>query len=263
MSILYEEKGSDITAAIADGLSFILHYHSHIELVYMLKGKSRAFSDYKEVYLEEGDLFITFPNQIHCYSDNEPVQCILLIFPQDLCSDYFSLFHSYVPEEPVVRKNQCPENTISILQAIVDSNCSDSPFHTAISKGYFAVLLGELFEIMSLKKVESNDLDTVRCILNYCTKNYQNEISLETLSNTLGINKFHISHLFSQKLKIGFIDFVNSLRVDDACNRLKSSNDNITEIAFQAGFSSIRSFNRVFQKQTGVTPSEYRNKQLV
>ena len=224
----------------------------------MLEGKTTACADYQEAVLEKGDLFIAFPNQIHNYFDLEPIRCILLIFPQDLCPDYSSLLNSHVPVIPVIKSSRCPENLLSILEAILANNCSNSPCHASITKGYFTVLLGILLEIIPLKKIESNDLDTVRSILTYCNENYHNDLSLDTIADDLHINKFYISHLFGQKLKIGFNDFINSLRVDEACKRLTGSDSSITEIAYQVGFNSIRSFNRAFHNQTGVTPREYR-----
>ena len=64
-------------------------------------------------------------------------------------------------------------------------------------------------------------------------------------------------------MNIGFADFVNSLRIEHACNLLEKGS-NITEIAFSSGFSSIRTFNRVFLQTLGMTPRDYiRSKETV
>jgi hypothetical protein len=144
MSIIYENKGFDILTCKQDVLNFYPHFHSHIEMVYILEGKSRAFSNYNEFLLEKGDFFITFPNQIHSYNDIESIKSILFIFPKDLCLEYCSLLDSYVPETPVIKSNVCPNNILSILEAILVNNCSNTPLHSAITKGYFYVLLGEI-----------------------------------------------------------------------------------------------------------------------
>jgi AraC-like DNA-binding protein len=258
VSILYENKGTSISTEVSDSLSFYLHFHSHLELIYMLEGKSVAFSDYQEVLLEKGDIFINFPNQLHSFCDIGQVRCMVFIFPQDMCPDYYTVFKSYVPITPIIKRDQCPDTIPFLLQEALANNCSDCSYHVEITKGYFAVLLGKVLQVLPLKKIEANDLNTVRRIVSYCTQNYQNELSLEGMAKKLHISKYHISHLFGQKLKIGFNDFINSMRIDDACNRLRSTDETITEIAFQVGFSSIRSFNRAFCKQMAVTPSAYR-----
>ena len=65
----------------------------------------------------------------------------------------------------------------------------------------------------------------------------------------------------SNKLKMGFNDYVNSLRISNACKQLIKSDASITEISENVGFNTLRTFNRAFMKQTGMTPSEYRKQQ--
>ena len=61
------------------------------------------------------------------------------------------------------------------------------------------------------------------------------------------------------KLQIGFNDYINSLRVSNACKHLVKSERSITEISEMVGFNTLRTFNRAFIKQTGMTPSKYRS----
>jgi AraC-like DNA-binding protein len=61
------------------------------------------------------------------------------------------------------------------------------------------------------------------------------------------------------KLQIGFNDYINSLRVSNACKYLVKSEKSITEISEIVGFNTLRTFNRAFVKQMGTTPSKYRN----
>jgi AraC-like DNA-binding protein len=78
------------------------------------------------------------------------------------------------------------------------------------------------------------------------------------LERDLHISKYYISHVMSQKLNIGFNDYVNSLRISSACRLLRKSDRSITEISELVGFNTLRTFNRAFFKQMGVTPSDYR-----
>lgn len=58
-------------------------------------------------------------------------------------------------------------------------------------------------------------------------------------------------------------DYINELRVRDAKQLLEAGEMPISEIAFEVGFESLRSFNRVFYKQTGMTPTDYRTNALM
>lgn len=80
----------------------------------------------------------------------------------------------------------------------------------------------------------------------------------EVISQALHISRTYISHLFSEKLHMGFSEYIGMLRISDACNLLATRDMSITEISYAVGFDSTRSFNRLFLKYTGMTPREYR-----
>ena len=116
-------------------------------------------------------------------------------------------------------------------------------------------LLAELIDKMSLQVIDNNH-DSVRDVLVYCLENYKSPISLDILSQELHLSKFYLSHIFTDRLKISFTDFINGLRLESACRRLDKGME-ITDAAFEAGFNSLRSFNRNFKRNMGITPSEY------
>jgi AraC-like DNA-binding protein len=80
------------------------------------------------------------------------------------------------------------------------------------------------------------------------------------MSRDLGVSRSHLSHTFSQRLGTNFRSYVNALRIDQACEMLKGTEDSVTHIAYECGFESQRTFNRVFMEQCGLSPSEYRRK---
>ncbi|WP_405567299.1 helix-turn-helix domain-containing protein [Polaribacter sp. Asnod6-C07] len=87
------------------------------------------------------------------------------------------------------------------------------------------------------------------------------DVSLTTLSKLLGVTTQKTSEIINQYAQKNFNDFINSYRIDVAKNLLNDSkNDNLTiaSIAFDAGFSSLSSFNTAFKKFVGVTPSSFR-----
>ncbi|MBO7296439.1 MAG: helix-turn-helix transcriptional regulator, partial [Clostridia bacterium] len=63
---------------------------------------------------------------------------------------------------------------------------------------------------------------------------------------------------FGNKIGTGFNDYINALRVSEACRYLRRTNKSITEISALVGFGTLRTFNRAFIKQVGTSPSEYR-----
>ena len=89
---------------------------------------------------------------------------------------------------------------------------------------------------------------------------FSERLRLEDVAEVLHINKYYISHLFRQKLSMGFGDYVRTLRVGQACRLLERQSMSITDVAYGVGFSSPRTFNRAFAKYTGMTPREYQKK---
>jgi len=89
------------------------------------------------------------------------------------------------------------------------------------------------------------------------------DISLQSLSRELSIPSYQLSWIINKKMNVTFSELVNSYRVEEVKKRLASPYDrdrSILDIAFEAGFNTKTSFNRVFKKFTRMTPSQYRHR---
>jgi AraC-like DNA-binding protein len=92
------------------------------------------------------------------------------------------------------------------------------------------------------------------------------DISLRTLSEELSIPSYQLSWVINKKMDATFSGLVNSYRIEEVKKRLASPQDTektILDIAFDAGFNTKTSFNRVFKKMTGITPSQYRQRHCI
>lgn len=97
-------------------------------------------------------------------------------------------------------------------------------------------------------------------ILNYIEAHYTEDLILEDIAAISGFSKFHFSRLFKQYTDMTFCDYLNYRRLRAAEDLLAKSELSITELALQAGFPSISTFNRIFKQKHGITPSAYRSK---
>ncbi|SFR51447.1 Helix-turn-helix domain-containing protein [Robiginitalea myxolifaciens] len=87
------------------------------------------------------------------------------------------------------------------------------------------------------------------------------ELTLGELADNLGITDKELSALLNQKKQISFYDYVNGFRVDEFKKRVKEEQYKhltLLGIAFDCGFNSKASFNRIFKRHTGQSPSEFR-----
>lgn len=261
MFFMIEKKKNAYEARRTERLGPTPHLHSHIEIILSKEGSSICVADNNECELCPGDLFISFPNQIHYYLDNEKRgnYCILIVSP-DVCPEFSRIFKTMVPRCPILKNAIEHQNIVWAIERAIDAHRAGAEFSQSEIRGYLLVLFSELFRLIPLTENGSCETDIVKSIINFCYENYDSDISLQSISDELHISRYYISHLFSRKLHTGFNDYINSLRISRACEILKANDSPITEIAYAVGYNSIRTFNRCFLHIMNMSPKDYRNR---
>ncbi|MBR7185754.1 MAG: AraC family transcriptional regulator [Clostridia bacterium] len=262
MQIRYENRSSDFyyrdRTNGGSRLQCKPHLHYHIELVYMLEGTTLAFADSTQYCLEAGDVFVTFPNQMHYFISSGPERYILFILSPDLMPELSRCFTEQLPETALCKHADTNPRLLQMLKIAAGEEENNSPWRDTIIRGALLTFFGELLQMMALTENKAGSSHALRSVVNYCSRNFHRELSLGMLEEELHISKYYISHLFSDRLGIRFNDYVNSLRISAACRLLRHTDDSITEISEQVGFGTLRTFNRAFSKQIGMSPSLYR-----
>ncbi len=92
---------------------------------------------------------------------------------------------------------------------------------------------------------------------------YAEHISLATLSEHFHLNENYLCELFKKDTGIGYLEYLNTIRVDQAKTRMISSDDTAEIICQEVGFSNASHFSRVFKKITGMTMTEFREQHLL
>jgi len=106
--------------------------------------------------------------------------------------------------------------------------------------------------------LDESAIDRVNVAVNYIMQHYQAGLTLEDVASEVGMKPTYFSKFFKRSTGIRFIEFVNNLRINRACERLVGTTESITDICFQVGFNNIANFNRRFASLKGMTPSDYR-----
>lgn len=88
------------------------------------------------------------------------------------------------------------------------------------------------------------------------------QLSLPQLAETLGVSTNYLSQVINEQFKQNFFDFVNSHRVQHAAEQLTATQDNVTDIALNAGFNSKSAFYTAFKKHLSQTPGQYRKQAI-
>ena len=108
----------------------------------------------------------------------------------------------------------------------------------------------------------SNTKVDIQSIISYVNENFRDEISLESIADNFNTTPKYLSKLIKDKLGINFVDYLAGLRINAAKILLTQTDKNISDIFAEVGFNNRNTFIRTFKKSTGLTPSEFRKKEL-
>lgn len=135
-----------------------------------------------------------------------------------------------------------------------------SEIHEVKDLGILKKSLQDLFNIIinRLNEKETTISPVVYQILKYIHKNYNEELSLKTLSFQFNINTTYLGQLFKKDTGVSFPNYLNNYRVEMAKQYLLESNLKTAQIAKKVGYMDPNYFYRIFKKYVGVSPTDYK-----
>ena len=105
-----------------------------------------------------------------------------------------------------------------------------------------------------------NDATTAR-ILKYVTEHIDTpDLKIDNIADAMGMSRSVLYLKIKQQLGMTPIDFVRHVRIMRACELLKDTDDSLTSVAYAVGFSDAKYFSKVFKRETGIVPTEYRER---
>lgn len=257
MEKIFREVKAQIAFRKAVYLNFPAHVHDDIELVFVKSGQGTAWCDGRKYAIVPGDWFLTFPNQVHRYTDATAGEYYILILKPTALLRYQGVFMEGVPQEAVCSFPQGDDGLLGLLEMALREFSRDG-FSDVIA-AYLTALFGKLLPHYNLEKTLF-PRENVQKILQFCAEHYKEELSVSLLAKELGVSRSCVSHIFSNRIGVNFCDYLNGLRLTEAEALLSNRDYSVTEVASLAGFSTIRTFNRAFLKKHGMSPVMYRKK---
>ncbi|MBP1992506.1 AraC family transcriptional regulator [Paenibacillus eucommiae] len=98
----------------------------------------------------------------------------------------------------------------------------------------------------------------ISLVLQFINRHFLTEVSLGSLSQKFNVSTPYLSKMIKKVTGMNFTDYLHELRIEMACSLLISTRMNILNVSEEAGYSSFKTFSRVFLKKKGVSPSKYR-----
>lgn len=120
--------------------------------------------------------------------------------------------------------------------------------------------------VRSVAMETSSNVDNLDPILqkihDYVESNYHRDFSMDELADTLHLSKNYLSTYYKKKTGKNLSDFIQFFRIQKAMDLLSNPSLKISDIGILVGLGSANTFLRQFKKYTGLTPNEYRSRQM-
>lgn len=255
-----------------------LHFHNCVELGYCHEGSGTLeFGNGKSIHFSAGDVTCIPRNIPHTtYSDKDALSrwsWIFLqpdrLFPTSMLYAITATLFRHPPEKYLIPKGDVPRAPFLMEAGIEELSASESNHH--LVKSYLYTLFLEMARYCSVKLEETpppntgggywqpeTDISRIAPVLDYIEENYMNPISVEELAQICHLSLTHFRRTFESVMHISPLYYLNSVRIEKACDFLVNTDANILAIAQMAGFSTPSNFHRQFGRMMRITPSEYR-----
>lgn len=250
------------------------HAHEEYELHLVVETRGKAFvGDYIGDF-KAGDLFMTGPNLPHNWITDkvwsEPVEIrdMLIQFSHESVEKLAEGFPEF-------------SQVLQLLQ-LAKSGVYFEGFNATFARGHmeairdnkgaerilafvrFLVRLNEHAEKKTLSVTKliqpegGSKQARIAQVVDHITRNFYEAFSVAQAAEMANMTEITFSRNFQAVTGHSFVDFLNRIRIGQACGMLYASDKQITAIAQEAGFKNLANFNRHFLKVRGMTPSEYR-----
>ena len=96
-------------------------------------------------------------------------------------------------------------------------------------------------------------------IISYLSRHYKEDISLSDLAGKFYLSKEHLSRLFKKETGQNLFSYIMELKLKEACRLLTETNMTLDDIAYELSFNNGNYFSKVFKKNKGISPKDYRS----
>ena len=251
------------------------HAHEEYELHLITDTRGKAFvGDYIGDF-KAGDLFLVGPNLPHNWVTDE-------VWTEPVAIRDMLVQFSHVSIEKLAEGFPEFSEVLKLLN-LAQSGVQFEGFNPTFARGHmesirdnigiernlafirFLVRLNEHAEkrVLSATKLVQAQGNTkqarISAVVDQIVENFKEDLSVAKAADMANMTQSTFSRNFQTVTGHSFLEFVNRVRIGQACGMLYASDDPILQIAQQAGFNNLANFNRHFLKVKGMTPSVYRD----
>lgn len=276
----YEHTGIPLYIRTADlavypGMSAPCHWHDDIEWIYVISGKMCYYINGKRILLNEKDSLMVNARQLHYGYSCQEQDCrfLCILFHPSLFGCNKALLQKYVT--PVIENADCEylhfqsgqTRGLEIAAYLEQIRCIKENAANAHELQAVAVMFqlwssllqcGELV-IEDRSYDRNSDLESQKKMVSFIYQNYAEQLSLNEIAASGNVSRSKCCLIFKHYLHQSPVDFLNMFRLKTSCDLLRNTEQSITDIALSCGFNHLSYFSKLFSRNFGCTPREYRS----
>jgi AraC-like DNA-binding protein len=248
-----------------------LHMHKEFELCLILEGILNVYTCGNLTIHGKGGILLFNPYQPHelqAKADESTLVLSLQVSPR-FFSRYYQTIDSLEFDE-YDASSYCNAADCKIIQddllALAEVYFSKSIFYELLCVSHISCIFYQMLKTIPSRCITEKEKFQKRSmnerlgrILSYADEHFTEKVLLGDIAALIGVSLSYLSHWFKDRLGLPFQKYIELLRLREARRLLEQTSMHITDISFACGFSDCRYLNRVFVKQIGCTPREYRS----
>jgi AraC family L-rhamnose operon regulatory protein RhaS len=239
-----------------------MQVHDYFEICYIAEGDGWFILDGVKHGVQQGDLFVTKPHEVHCGgASGEGAYTLYSLgfnFEQwnELESDYYLL-----GPDRIVRDFT---GNVTIWFDKLMNECDSEALHSAVmAKAYWTALLTDILRSYAgngNKQGHSSQAipPFIKSVLTAMHLSAHKTAHVPELAKSSGVSRSHLDREFKRLLGITPGDYARHLQLERAKQALKQTDQTVTEISASLGFDSVQSFCMFFKRHSGFSPQQYR-----
>ena len=236
------------------------HWHDFYEFQWSTKGKFIHSMNDTETLLSEGNLVLCTTADLHSLNVSlGEIELVVMHFDES----YLTPTSKKIINALKNRQFSFDEKTVRIINDIFDVlfDLQDGKFANKkenIKNRIETILL----YCVEADNNEKNKISGFMESIGYIDNNFRENISLENAAKIAGLSRGGFSAAFHKQMGVTFQEYLINKRIKWAATLLKTTDLNVTQIAFNSGFRSHSHFSHTFKANKGVSPAVYREKHL-
>lgn len=241
-------------------VKYIPHFHTEPEIVYVIQGKVNVTIENNTFIITEGDICIFTPGLIHnLYTYESSKTFVMKLFPSEHLGN-IQLYNNIIHRGDEVY-DKLLENIKCIMTENKEKNTGYELCVNICAEKIFLLIIrnmkySKLKDTAQIKLANKNEF--LNSVTAFLEEHYAEDITLEEAAMHHNYTKSYFCHYFKAVTGVTFWRYYTIFRLEKALNMMKEYPDKkLIEIASNAGFKNVRSFNQSFKEYHHCTPREY------